>query len=496
MKRLLFLLLIILLTSSAVFSGNIKNGVRVSYHITDKQIEFINVHYDYVETPFLNENIRNKIQFPELLLYRSIRSTWENFTEFDWNHINSHENMFCHSDSVDQSENTRIFIPEYGSWLMDGNDLVDSSAADAINHWVNYFAVTASAQLYDYHYDGLYIDEAGNKLSPGAVNGIMPWDYTSESWRDGRYRALRFIKSYFPDKTVIFNGLHADNGADSSLSLTDGGMWEDFAYDIHNGSYKGKKKWWEAIQCMQENNKNTNLVLVVKKPGLIDNFQARIFSVASYLLISNANVILSLSDYAHNTSLQYYPEYEISLGNPMGDFTMTTDSLFIREFENGMVLVNPDSNSTRTYILEKEYNKTVPIGGGFVDSEGKYTGSLSYDKISGQVEIPPVSALILKDSLQSGTGEAPSLSDIDLLTQNYPNPFYSLTTIRFSIKKKGFVNLNVYDMSGKLIATLVNEEKSAGEFSVIFDGSGLQRGIYFYSLKTNGIVLQRKMVLE
>ena len=500
MKTLKILLSLFLFMNVTAQAGNILKGVRISYNITNDQIHFIDNHFDYVMTPFLREDIRQSIQKPKLLLYRSIQGTWEGFDQFDWAHIDSNENMFCHSDSANQSRETRI-LTRWNSWLMDGNDLVDSTAADAMNHWVNYYAVTASSQVYSYDYDGLFIDSAGHKLGESAVFGIMPWDYSPETWRDGRYAALQFIKSYLPDKIVIFNGLHSRNGADSSLTFTDGGMWEDFAYDINDGSYKGEKKWWDAIECMQKNNENSYLVLVVKKPGLITDFQARIFSVASYLLISNQNVVLSLSDYTHHTSLQYYPEYEISLGNSLGNFVMLDDSLFIRKFENGIVLVNPSSSISKAYNLETEYYKIVPIGGGFVDATGSYNGSLSYEKVNGEIEIPSVSGLVLKDSPATGIDEHNVLNNNFTLAQNYPNPFNSSTVISYQLSTDSQVNLCIYDISGKIVLNLVNRKESAGNHSVVWNGKDdrgnvVSLGVYFYRLETNGNLSQiNRMVL-
>ncbi len=81
------------------------------------------------------------------------------------------------------------------------------------------------------------------------------------------------------------------------------------------------------------------------------------------------------------------------------------------------------------------------------------------------------------------------------LEQNYPNPFNPTTTINYSIKAKGFVQLKVYDVLGKEIATLVNEEKRQGRYSVKFNGNNLPSGVYFYTLRVNNFVQSRKMVL-
>ena len=68
------------------------------------------------------------------------------------------------------------------------------------------------------------------------------------------------------------------------------------------------------------------------------------------------------------------------------------------------------------------------------------------------------------------------------LSQNYPNPFNPNTKIIYSIPKESFVLLRVYDMLGKEIMTLVNDQKQPGRYEVNFEGSNLSSGIYFYTL--------------
>jgi len=89
------------------------------------------------------------------------------------------------------------------------------------------------------------------------------------------------------------------------------------------------------------------------------------------------------------------------------------------------------------------------------------------------------------------------------LRQNYPNPFNPVTKIKYNIPSATLrqaqsdilVTLKVYDILGTEIATLVNEEKPAGEYEVEFDGTKLTSGIYFYQLKTGDFIETRKMVL-
>jgi hypothetical protein len=68
------------------------------------------------------------------------------------------------------------------------------------------------------------------------------------------------------------------------------------------------------------------------------------------------------------------------------------------------------------------------------------------------------------------------------LSQNYPNPFNPSTKISYQLPTEGLVRLEVYDIMGRTLATLVNEEKPAGQFTATFDASKFTSGIYFYRL--------------
>lgn len=86
------------------------------------------------------------------------------------------------------------------------------------------------------------------------------------------------------------------------------------------------------------------------------------------------------------------------------------------------------------------------------------------------------------------------------LYQNFPNPFYRETTIRFNLPHSGFVELRVYNLNGRLKQTLVNEERPAGQHSVLWDGKDseghfLPSGIYFYRMDTETFTQFRKLIL-
>jgi photosystem II stability/assembly factor-like uncharacterized protein len=81
------------------------------------------------------------------------------------------------------------------------------------------------------------------------------------------------------------------------------------------------------------------------------------------------------------------------------------------------------------------------------------------------------------------------------LFQNYPNPFNPNTIINYELRVAGLVTLNVYDVTGKLVVNLVNQKQEAGKYKIVFSGSGLPSGIYFYTLTRGEKSQTRKMVL-
>ncbi|GIV60451.1 MAG: hypothetical protein KatS3mg043_1540 [Rhodothermaceae bacterium] len=81
------------------------------------------------------------------------------------------------------------------------------------------------------------------------------------------------------------------------------------------------------------------------------------------------------------------------------------------------------------------------------------------------------------------------------LHQNFPNPFNLQTTIRYELARTGRVSLEVFDLLGRRIATLVNGEQPAGSFTVTFDARDLASGMYVYRLTAGSQVMTRTMLL-
>ena len=81
------------------------------------------------------------------------------------------------------------------------------------------------------------------------------------------------------------------------------------------------------------------------------------------------------------------------------------------------------------------------------------------------------------------------------LSQNYPNPFNPNTIIYYSVPVNAFVKINIYDVLGNEVATLINEEKREGIYDVLFNANRITSGIYYYRMQANEFVDVKKMII-
>jgi hypothetical protein len=101
---------------------------------------------------------------------------------------------------------------------------------------------------------------------------------------------------------------------------------------------------------------------------------------------------------------------------------------------------------------------------------------------------------IIRTSLVSG-GDPGELPQALALNQNYPNPFNPTTQITYQLPREADVRLEVFDMAGRRVATLVNESISAGTHTVNFDATNLSSGVYIYRLLAGSAVITKKLTL-
>jgi hypothetical protein len=118
-----------------------------------------------------------------------------------------------------------------------------------------------------------------------------------------------------------------------------------------------------------------------------------------------------------------------------------------------------------------------------IASSGSYSYRLKQLDVDGRFSYTEPIIIAVAEGT-TGVVEAPATPTAVSLMQNYPNPFNPSTTIRFGVPARTHVALAVYSSIGQLVATLVDEEMSAGYHDVRFDAAGLSSGTYYYRLLT------------
>ncbi|OQY73810.1 MAG: hypothetical protein B6D44_06160 [Ignavibacteriales bacterium UTCHB2] len=141
--------------------------------------------------------------------------------------------------------------------------------------------------------------------------------------------------------------------------------------------------------------------------------------------------------------------------------------------------LNPENGITYSFLGDSGLGKISDIKSGF--------GKASFYQIRNNKIHLFASAEKTNNSVNHPT--------VYSLLQNYPNPFNPITTIKYSLPKVSDIKIIIYDILGREVATLVNEQQQPGNYEVKWDASNISSGIYFYQLKTEKYVDTKKMIL-
>ncbi len=177
---------------------------------------------------------------------------------------------------------------------------------------------------------------------------------------------------------------------------------------------------------------------------------------------------------------------------------------------DGTIQVSTNLGSGTSFVVlnNKMYNTSGATG--IWETDGTEAGTTNI--ITGYTGIPFVfNNTVFFSKAEPATGIElwyynPGLTSVDerntnqlpsayTLQQNYPNPFNPTTNVVFQIPQSGFITLKVFDVLGREITTLVNEEKKAGSHSVQFNAAKLASGMYFYKLQAGNNIETKRMLL-
>jgi peptidoglycan/xylan/chitin deacetylase (PgdA/CDA1 family) len=174
-------------------------------------------------------------------------------------------------------------------------------------------------------------------------------------------------------------------------------------------------------------------------------------------------------------------------------------------------LSNQDSSITLQVtdtLIDSVFNYPIslrrPLPEGWPSAEVTQNGHSRYTRIVEvnsiqyiQFDVVPDNGtvLITRSNLSGMQNHSGLMVPEPTLSQNYPNPFNPTTTIKFKIPGATFTTLSMYDVLGKEVAVLLEENLAAGEHTVQLNAANMASGIYFYRLRGEEFLLQRKMLL-
>lgn len=322
---------------------------------------------------------------------------------------------------------------------------------------------------------------------------IHTWSWSLWGTKPKEIDATNFYGYYTPI------GMHVDDYKVEDLSN------ETLKYyPLHTGNYwEYKNYYWESPVSFDSTAHSIN---VIGDTVLSNNFKYKILLKKNIPDDGNSQKIYERIDSStaciYRYSIPTNNEYLIdSLVAQPGDTIWSGGyyTLCIDEYEDTVLSlvteVKEFEDRTIIPVLNYKYAKNL----GFISSiscEFSCASSkLVYALIDGEEYGIKISSL--------NEPKASTVPSKFILLQNYPNPFNPMTKVKYEIPERSFVTIRVYDVLGKEIATLVNEEKHAGEYEVEFNAAKLSSGIYFYKLQAGdpstgsgqSFIQTKKMVL-
>ncbi len=240
-------------------------------------------------------------------------------------------------------------------------------------------------------------------------------------------------------------------------------------------------------------------------------------TTTGYTLNTSFNFQLGARDTVPNSPNSVTRPMAVSYLSPNNILAVAVDSLFggSASYSFGRIyLVNPNTGAlissdtslsivdqaAWTFALTGVYNNRV--NGTIPGNASGYTSTFDV-KWDSQGNLYTQSYYGWTVEKWSYNGTLPTITSVEevggtlpetyVLKQNYPNPFNPVTNIEFSILQSGHVSLKVYDVLGKEIASLVDEQKEVGNYKVAFDAQSLPSGTYFYTMRSGGFTQTKKM---
>ena len=230
--------------------------------------------------------------------------------------------------------------------------------------------------------------------------------------------------------------------------------------------------------------------------GWVDNFAVRFEADSSWNDYQLEKILFQVPN---GIAPHFTTEIAVSLGDLPEDSIISTinvlyDTIHYYPNISNLVMDTPIviNSSNHFFISGFSFFMTLTLGPAgfpilnqfqrFLGNWTEWQGSYFYLKV------------VVKKIVTDIKPESQLLSTF-FLCQNFPNPYNSQTTISYSIPNNSFVQIQIFDVLGREISTLLNEEKAAGNYKINFNASELTSGVYFYRIQAGEFIETKKMIL-
>lgn len=360
-----------------------------------------------------------------------------------------------------------------------------------------------SFQNYPDYFKIIKLNAGGATVSLADFDGDGDNDLLSGTWL-GKFVYFKnegtSAKPIFNETTMSFSNISlssystpvfVDIDKDNDYDIVSGALsGQVYLYLNNNGSFvqnttmfSGIDVGWSSIPSLVDLDGDNDLDILV---GAEDGIQTSYYTNDGnnvFTINTSTFSTVTFPNYRRPTlaDIDNDDDYDLIIGSIWGDITYyrnegnRTTPVWVRA-DSMFAGIEVDQSSSPGFAdLDGDGRKDMIIG--------EYTGNFTFYKN------------LFSPITDVEDDNSKNIPDEFVLYQNYPNPFNPSTIISFDLTASGKVDLKIYDVLGNEIASLVNEEKPAGSYKLNFDGVGLSSGVYFYTLRVNGMPYSKSMIL-
>lgn len=365
-----------------------------------------------------------------------------------------------------------------------------------------------ASATFDEHLDTSKIDDSTIQVRLGTY--IVPG--TIKYYTVGDKSVLNFFPSerLEPNKNykLQFSGTISDtsgNSLGSNILRTFPTGNQDFLNEIEVDDFEGGlSAWWEPSQSGSTTGIVAEQTSLESETDIVSLFNESKQSLRINYGWRTSDSEHLIREYRGSVSLPRFSSTRILQSYVFGDGNGNQFRFVVRDSNNELEAsewYTVDWLGWKLISWDMTNDEVVPwVNGNGIINGNPYLDSYQLTYVSGQ----PSTGFILFDDLRSVELGLPTSSEEELLVdiptdvkldQNYPNPFNPSTNISFGLPERSNVNIAVYDLLGRKVATVFSGSKARGFHTIQFDASALASGIYIYQLITNSGTISKKMTL-